>query len=175
MANSKGKGGTVAKGRRSKLKKEFCPDEITWDGPDEMGYFCTPRTFPYISCVLRQKNISANIDPTSVLLELYSRHMGEGIIEMSHEDDHANASGYFGSRASRSWRDRMKILEDAGFIKAIEKGSRKYGYVVLVHPSIAMKKLYDKGLILDSLWNAYRSRQIESSEYKAEDLLESDE
>ncbi len=120
------RGGKVAKDKRAKLIEEFWPGEITWEGPNEKGFFCAPRTLPLILCVLRQKQVSGNLDPTSVYLELFARKMGEGLIEMQHEEDHANASGYLETRAVRSWRDRMKILEDWGFIKSKQKGTRKY-------------------------------------------------
>jgi len=164
------KGGKVAKAKRTKLREEFWPDAITWEGPDETGFFCAPRSLPLILCVLRQEKISGKLDPSSVYLELYSRHMGEGIIEMLHDEDHANAAGYFEARAIRSWRDRMKILEDAGFIKSKQKGSRRYGYVILVHPSIAMADLHSRDLIPEFLWTAYKSRQLEYGEYTKEEL-----
>lgn len=165
----------VSKAKRAKLLQELWPSEQVWEGPDERGFFCAPRTLPLILCALKQKNISKNLDPTSVYLELYSRNMGEGIIEMLHDEEHAYASGYFEARAIRSWRDRMKVLEDFGFIKSKQKGNRRYGFVILTHPSIVMAGLYDQGEISEELWVAYKSRQIECKEYTREDLVDSEE
>jgi hypothetical protein len=107
-----------------------------------------------------------------VYLELLSRHMGDGIVELEHEEDHANAAGYFGARAVRSWKDRMRILDTAGFIKSGKKGSRQFAYVFLVHPAIAMHQLHASGKISTDLWSAYRARLIDTKEASYEDITE---
>jgi len=84
--------------------------------------------------------------------------MGQGVVELLHEEDHAFAAGYSSVRA---WRDRMKVLIDAGFIKATTTGNRKFAKVLLVHPERAMKRLWESGKIQDDLWQAYRNRAIE--------------
>lgn len=160
--------GAAAVKRRSQVRQEFWPTDIPWEGPDEVGYFCAPRSLPMILAVLGQKNISGDKDPTSVYVEILARHAGQGVVEMTHHEDHAFGAGYAGVRA---WRDRMKVLEDAGFIKAISAGNRHYAKVFLVHPSIAMANLRAAGKISDEMWQAYRSRQIEAKEPKAEDVV----
>jgi hypothetical protein len=161
--------GSAAQARRRQLKKEFWPAEVAWRGPEEKGYFCSPRSLPLVLLALSSKAISGEHDPSPVYVELLSRHHGQGVIEMGHEDDHAYAAGYTSNRAVRTWRDRMKVLEDAGFIRT-SGGARKYSKVLLVHPSIVMKALYDAGKIDQRLWEAYRSRQIEVKEASVEDL-----
>ena len=96
--------------------------------------------------------------------------MGQGIVEMTHEEDHAYNAGYTESRGTRSWRNRMKILGDAGFIRSNGTSNRPYVHVLVVHPSIAMKRLYDQGKIDENLWKAYRTLQIEIKEPSAEEL-----
>lgn len=91
-------------------------------------------------------------------LDLVAHHMGQGVVELLHEEDHAFAAGYSSPRA---WRDRMKVLEEAGFIKATTTGNRKYAKVLLVHPENAMQSLRDAGKIPNDLWQAYRNRAIE--------------
>jgi len=157
--------------RRNQLKEEFWPDLMPWRGPDETGYFCAPRSLPLVLRALGEKAVSGDKNPAPVYVELLSRHLGQGVIEMSHEEDHAFASGYSTGRATRTWKDRMKVLEDAGFIRFSSGGLRKYGLVFMVHPSIAMKQLHDDGKINDQLWEAYRTRQIESLEPSVEELL----
>lgn len=160
----------AAEKRRNELREEFWPDRRAWEGPAEVGYFCAPRTLPLILRALSDRPVSGDKDPGSVYLELMARHMGQGVIEMTHEEDHAFAAGYKSGRATRTWRDRMKVLERAGFIEASGSSPRKYARVLLVHPSIAMRKLRDAGKIHDDLWEAYRARQIEAQEPSAADL-----
>ena len=163
-SRDKPKGGAV--GRRHRLREEFWPELRAWEGPAEVGYFCAPQTLPFILQALREKAVSRDKDPSIVYVELLSRHMGQGVIEMTHEEDHSFAAGY---RGNRSWKDRMKVLEDTGFIRSASSG-RKYAKVLLVHPSVAMKALHDAGKIPDRLWPAYRDRQIEAGELSAAEL-----
>ena len=159
-------GPKAAQRRRKKLREEFWPGVDAWLGPEERGFFCAPRTLPYILLALRDKAVSGKADPSSVYLDLLAHHMGEGVVELQDEDDHAYASGY---AQTRSWRDRMNVLEKAGFIRTIQTGNRKFGRVLLVHPLAAMRALYDEGLIPAQLWEAYRSRANTTGETDAED------
>lgn len=97
-------------------------------------------------------------------LELLSRHIDGGVVEMTDEAAHAYGAGYFGSRAVRSWHERMKTLERNGFIKTKRIGNQRYKYVLIVHPTFAVQRLRDKGKVDDILWDAFRARQIEVKE-----------
>lgn len=151
--------------RRTELRREFWPAGIAWEGPAEVGYFCSPRTLPLVLQALRAKAVSGDRDPSFVYIDLLSRHLGQGVVELSHEDDHAFASGY---TQMRTWRDRMDVLEKAGFIVTTTTGNRRYAKVFLVHPALAMQALRDRNLISDALWQAYRSRAIDANEPMAD-------
>jgi len=142
-----------------------------WTGKDERGYFSAPRTLPLIVRLISGLS-KKTIDPTTVYLDLLSRHMGGGIVEMGAEEDHAYSSGYGGNRAPRTWRDRMKELERLGFIEVKKRGPRPYGYVLLIHPALAVKRLRDKGAVSDEWWEVYISRQMEVGETKATDIIQ---
>ena len=105
---------------------------------------------------------------------LMARNMGEGVIEMVTEEEHAYASGYSGNRATRTWRDRMKILEETGFIKVKARGGLKYGFVLLVHPTLVVQKLREEGKVSDEWWVSYRTRQLETGERQYESFFESE-
>ena len=162
---------TKAAERRIALRDEFWPERVRmWLGPDETGYFCAPRTLPLLLTLLSSKQISGKKDIGSVYVELLSRHMGEGIVEMGFEEDHAYSSGYYGTRATRTWRERMKVLEGTGLIKIQSKGFRKYAYVLLVHPTLVIDELREEGKVSDEWWSIYQSRRIETKEPSAEEL-----
>jgi hypothetical protein len=77
-----------------------------------------------------------------------------------------------GSQAVRSWQERMKILEDIGFIKTLQTGNQRYKHVLLVHPTVAIKWLRDENNIPDLWWNTYIARQIKVKEASFEERLE---
>ena len=97
--------------------------------------------------------------------------MDQGFIEMTHEEDHAYAAGYWGPRGTRTWRERMELLEKNGFIKSKPKGNRRYGYVLIVHPSVAIEQLRAQNKLPAGWWDTYRARQIETKETPYEDLV----
>jgi len=137
----------------------------------EKGWFRAPRTLPLILVLLSSKRISGKLDPTRVYLELLACHRDSAIIDMVSEGEHSYSAGYSGSRGIRTWQERMKTLEQIGFIRSKSAGNTKYKYVLLVHPSIAVKRLYDAKKIDNTWWDSYRARQIESKETMFESLL----
>jgi len=149
--------------RREELRNHYWPQEDLWTGEKEKGWFHAPRTLPLILSLLSSKQISPKKDPSLVYLELMSHQRGEGIIEMGHEADHAFAAGYEGSRAVRTWQERMKILEDNGFILRKEVGNR-LKYVAIVHPTTAVQRLRDNKKIPHNWWDAYIARKAETRE-----------
>ena len=149
--------------QRKQLREEHWPKEkAIWTGEDEKGWFRTPRTLPLILAVLDSKEISGTKKPSLIYVELLSRHWDSGIVEITHEAEHALAVGYSSSRGPRSWEERMKILEEAGFIKSVGGGARRYKLVLLIHPDVALRRLHAKGKVPKDLWEAYREIQIKS-------------
>jgi hypothetical protein len=151
-------GAKKASEKRIALRDEFWPGEVAWGSGKEAGFFSAPRTLPFILQALSSRKVAINQDPGSVYLELLSRHMGDGIVILTHEEDHAYGAGY---STQKAWRARMRVLEKHGFIKVQKLGSR-YAYVLLVHPTIAMTQLFEGGLIIQTLWDAYRNRLTET-------------
>jgi hypothetical protein len=150
--------------RREELQKQYWPTEDLWTGEHEKGWFPAPRSLPLILTLLASKSISQKQDPASVYLDLLSRQRGEGIIEMEHEAVHAYAAGYEGTRAIRTWQERMKVLVQAGFIKTVDVGNQKYKYVAIVHPTTAVQRLRDAKKIPDKWWNAYVALKTQTRE-----------
>lgn len=73
----------------------------------------------------------------------------------------------------RTWKERMMLLETLGFIKSRKAGNQQYKFVLLVHPTIAVKRLHEKGLVDDVWFSTYRERQIDSKEPDHDDLIAS--
>lgn len=149
---------------REAIRKKIWAGEDAWTGDNEKGFFQAPRTLPLILLLISMKRIGTKGNAARVYLELWSRHMGGGVIEMKHEGDHAYAAGYVGNRAMRTWRDHMVLLEKNGFIKTKASGNQRFKYVMLVHPTAVVEKLRAEGKI-DPHWLAtYEMRQIETKE-----------
>lgn len=154
--------------KRKELREEHWPGKPAWEGPSDQGWFCGPRTLPFVVLALSDKKVSGKMNPAKVYLDLLSCHRGQGIVELKNEEDHTYAAGL---RSTKAWRQRMAVLVKAGFIEATGTGIRRYAKVFLIHPAVAMAKLRQEGKVDDMLWEAYRNRAIDDREPSAEDVL----
>lgn len=160
---------TAGADRRTQLKEHYWPRDAAWNGTGS-GWFKGPRTLPLILALLSQKGLTAGRDVSRVYLELLARHMDGGVIEIGNEADHAYAAGYTGTRAVRTWHERMQLLERLGFIKSKHIGNQKYKLVLVVDPIVAAAELRKQGRVPDSWWEAYLLRLMETKEADAERL-----
>lgn len=158
---------TAGSERRAVLKNQYWPDENEWAGTGS-GWFKAPRTLPLILALLSHKQMTAGRDVSRVYIELLARHMDCGVIEVGNEADHAYAAGYTGTRAIRTWHERMQILENLGFIKSTRVGNQRYRLVLVVDPLHAVAELRAKGRVPDAWWEAYRLRLLETKEADVE-------
>lgn len=156
---------TAGTEKREKQRNEWWPDEEAWTGSkNEKGWFSALRTLPLILQLIDSKDVSGKNKPSSVYLDLLARHLDGGIVDITNEADCAFASGYSGSRAVRTWQERMKVLEQSGFIKTKKVGNQSNRYVLLIHPVYAVKRLYDAGKVSNHWWDTYRARQMDTKE-----------
>jgi hypothetical protein len=132
------------------------------------AFFQAPRTLSMVLSLLSCKEISGNFDPGPVYLELWSRHMGDGLIELAHEEEHAYAAGYSGKSALRRWRERIAILEKWGFILIRGSGLRRHSHVLLRPPAVVVEELRQQGLVDSQWYQAYRDLQIRVGEVAPE-------
>lgn len=158
---------TAGSERRSQIRERYWKVYSAWDGTGS-GWFKSPRTLPLILTLLSSKKLTDGRDVSRVYLELLSRHLDGGVIEIGNESDHAYASGYTGTRAVRTWHERMQILKHLGFIKSVHVGNQRYRLVLLVDPLVAIAELRKKGSVDESWWEAYSLRLMETKEADAE-------
>jgi hypothetical protein len=97
-------------------------------------------------------------DCSKVYLDLLSRDFGQGIIEIRDEEEHAFFSGYTTSRGRRTWQERIRSLEKAGFIKVADKPNRAIGFILLIHPYQVVARLRQEGKISDKWWDVLQQQ-----------------
>jgi hypothetical protein len=150
--------------RTADLKRLTLRDSLWGDAeklvlkPDEKGWWKAPRTLPLVLTLTRDKRITGNLDCSAVYLELWSRDFGQGIVEIFDEAEHAFAAGYVGDRAVRSWRERVRKLAEADFLRIARKPNREIGYVLLLDPYTVVQALRDKEKIGDTWWSFFIAR-----------------
>lgn len=154
------KGIPAAKRKRIRDSLWSNANALVWDRKTEKGFCTVPRTLPLVLSLI--KHLTKSLDASRVYLELWCRVFDEGLIEVRDEEAHAYASGYESPKRNiRSWQERIKTLEEFGFIKTKPSGSKKYGHILLIHPHRVVQDLKAKGQVPERWWGAYVQRATE--------------
>jgi hypothetical protein len=146
--------------KRTALRERLFPGEVAYE-PPEKGFIKATRALPLILGLLGSKEISGDKDPSRVYLELLGRCMDSGIVELGSEAEHAYAAGYTTDRGVRTWRERMEVLENAGFIKTKGLPAQRRKWVLLVDVDLAVERLQKTRKVPAEWTELYESRKHE--------------
>jgi len=122
------KPGTMPAQRRQELRDELWPDasKIVWNRKAEKGFCTIPRTLPLIMTLINHLSPKGKGDASRVYHELWCHAYDEGFVTLSDEGEHAYAAGYVTpGRGIRSWRERLEVLRDLGFIRVTDREHAK--------------------------------------------------
>lgn len=148
--------------RHEEIKARFFADfaDQTWDRRKEKGFCTIPRTLGLVMTLLN--HLSKRQDLSRVYFELWCRAFDEGVVDVIDEESIAYASGYTTpTRNVRSWRERISTLEKLGFIKTRHVGSRKFRYILILHPHRVIETLRGEDRISEEWYSAYLNRMTD--------------
>jgi hypothetical protein len=146
--------------RRLELRDRLWSDasHLVWNRKVEHGFCTIPRILPLVMTLINRLSEKKE-DPSQVYMELWSRAFDEGFIQIGNEEEHAFASGYVTpQRGVRSWRERMRKLERMGFIRIKPNGMQMIGFVLLIHPHLAIDAMKKQSRVEEGLYNAFLKR-----------------
>jgi hypothetical protein len=149
--------------RRQQLRDELWPAEaeLLWHRKTEDGYSSIPRTLPLIMTLIDDLKGKGK-DASRVYFDLWCRQMDDSFVEVTDEETFAYSCGYTTcGRNIRTWRERVELLRNLGFISILPSGSRKYAYILLRHPHRVVNELREKGRVREDWWGAYAKRASE--------------
>jgi len=145
--------------RRTELRDQLWPGKaiFLWHRTSEDGFTTIPRTLPLVMTLIDQ--LKKGKDTSRVYFDLWCRQIDDSFIQVIDEESFAYSSGYTApGRNIRSWRERVDILEELGFVSVLPNGSRKYGYILLEHPHRVVAVLHAKGAVSANWWGAFTKR-----------------
>ncbi len=150
--------------RRRVLRNKLFRGSSTrvWSRTDEDGFSTIPRTLPLIGTLIRL--LTDDLDASRAYFDLWGRVYDEGLVDVTDEEEFAASCGYATpSRNVRTWRERIETLVKLGFVEVQPKGTRKYGYILLVHPLDMAEKLRQtrKQDVPDWWWSLFQKRVSE--------------
>jgi hypothetical protein len=146
--------------KAEKLRKECWPnikDEDLWDRLRNDGFTTMPRTMALIMEVI--DSLSKNKPAGQAYFVLWCHVFYESFVTIENPLVFASETGFSGERALTTWKGRMKILQDLGFIDAKNGASGDFHYVLILNPHIVIQKL--KGQIQESLFRQIYNRALD--------------
>lgn len=159
------------KGRREQiiqkqlaLRAQLWPDlndSMIWERTKKDGFATIPRTMPIILQIMDDMSKTKPI--SSTYFELWCRAYDECFVTLSKSDEIAFHAGFSGQRALSTWRGRLKILHDLGFIDIKPGPNGQMSYALIMNPYVVIKKLHAKKHtgISSASYNALFARAIE--------------
>ena len=145
------------------MRDQLWPGEADrlWHRRTEQGFSTIPRTLPLVMTLIDDLKGKGK-DTSRVYLDLWCRQMDDSFVEVTDEDAFAYSCGYSTpGRNVRTWRERIDILRDMGFIGVRPNGSRRYGYILLYHPHKVVAEVQKSGKVSLEWWGAFAKRATE--------------
>jgi hypothetical protein len=117
-------------------------DGHLWRRKFHAGFTTIPRTMPLILSIMDDLADGQPVGMT--YLELWGRAFDESFVTLSKPRELAFHSGFVGQRAERTWRSRMRILAELGFIDLQPGPSGPMSYAIIFNPYLVIRRLHDQ-------------------------------
>ncbi len=113
------------------------------------GFSMVPRTMPIIGQIM--DDLSVGKPTSSTFLALWCRDFyNTKYLVIKDPNIYALESGFSKNRKEATWKTRMRILKKMGFIDSKEGFYGEFSHVVILHPHIVIKALFDHNKIQDT-------------------------
>lgn len=153
--------------KRLKLRGQHWPDiteDDLWLRSETKGFTTIPRGLPLIMRIM--DSLSHNKPLANTYMALWCYGFDEMTVTIQKPRQMALESGFTGQRAENTWRERMKKLEELGFIKTAKGFSGPFHYILIMNPYYAVKALNEneKYKVPEDLYNTLIERMEEIGE-----------
>jgi hypothetical protein len=121
--------------RQLELRMKLWPEvgsEWLWDRHVNHGFTTMPRCMPIILSIM--DDLAKGQPVSMTYLELWCRSFDEVFVVLSKPQATAFHAGFSGQRAERTWRTRLKLLEELNFILLKEGPSGPASYALILNP-----------------------------------------
>jgi len=131
--------------KRQNTRDRLWPDaaSVIFDPSDRTtkGYSQVPRVVPIVARLINE--IGGPENAGSLYQVLWAQEWGQGIVEVRSYRQLLYEAGYSakGSRIERTWQERIRILENLGFIRTARRGLDDHAYILLIDPHLAVVQL----------------------------------
>jgi hypothetical protein len=127
--------------RQLELRARLWPNHIDghmWQRKHHNGFATIPRTMPLMLTIM--DDLSEGRPVSATYNELWCRAFDECFVTLSKPREMAFHAGFTGQRGERTWRERMKILAELGFIDIKEGPSGPMSYALILNPYLVIRR-----------------------------------
>ncbi|MFZ0425227.1 MAG: hypothetical protein WAL80_20305 [Xanthobacteraceae bacterium] len=145
---------------RARLWPELQDGDL-WSRHTHDGFSTIPSTMPLVMSIM--DDLSKNRPVSSTYLELWMRGFDDGFATLAKAREIAFHSGFSTERAERTWKSRLKILHELGFINLKGGASGDASYALILNPYKVIQKHHDKKTsgMREDKYNALVARALE--------------
>jgi hypothetical protein len=149
---------------QQKLRARLWPgldESKLWHRKKKHGFITIPRPMPLIMEIM--DDLAGGQPVSTAYLELWCRSFDEGFVTLSNPENIAFSSGFGGQRAVSTWRQRIRSLQEMGFIDVKPGGSGPMSYILIWNPYLVIKGHRETGTpgLREDRYNALMARADE--------------
>lgn len=151
---------------RAKLWPEIDFEKELWHRQRNDGFTSVPRTMPIIMSII--DDLTKGAPASSTYLELWCRSFDEMYVSLTRSKHMAFHSGFTGQRAERTWAEKIRKLDELGFISVKEGQAGPLSHCLILNPYLVLDRLYAAGTsgISKEKMSALWERGIEIGAYE---------
>lgn len=155
---------TSAEAKRIALRNNFWPGldaKRLWIRTEKVGFTTIPRTMSLVGRIINQF-AGKGFPLSDTYLALWCRVFDEALVEVRNDRELAFESGFSGTRGVVTWRARMRMLQELGFIDFRPGLASDFQYILLYNPLLIIAETYQRLNIPQDLpYEALKARLIE--------------
>jgi hypothetical protein len=133
------------------------PDIWIWNRKRDAGFISVPRILP-IAMQAIDNHAPKGSPAGHTLFCLWARSPDHVLVTIEHPATFAAEAGFYGLRAVDTWRKRMKVLRDLGFIFTKKGPSGDFHHVLLMNPIALVEKMHQNGQVQVDLYSRFLDR-----------------
>ena len=127
-----------------------------WNRKRDHGFISIPRILPIAMQAIDEYSKGAPAGHT--LFCLWARSPDHVLLQIENPATFAVETGFYGQRAVDTWRKRMKVLAELGFIVPKRGDTGDFDYVLLISPVAAVERMRRKEQIRPDLYMRFVDR-----------------
>lgn len=125
-----------------------------WEKTRDQGFVTIPKTMPYI--VLMLNEMSEKGKPLGDIYQILWTYTwnNNGFVRLGNMSDLAFVAGFKGERGERTLRERLRALEELGFLELKPHGSNPTGFAFIPNPHPVVLALHEAHATADAAGKA---------------------